>query len=107
MGYKIQVKQAFRFCTKSNERAFSPGIHDVSEEIATHPWIQGTLADGHIEQILNLPDEVPAASVVAMDGDQDETGEDESEEAGDEEGESAEGAEPSAEKPRRGRARKA
>jgi hypothetical protein len=33
------------------ERRFGVGVHEIPDEIANHPWIRDTLADGHIEGV--------------------------------------------------------
>lgn len=52
---KINVLKPFKFTSPAHGQAlpkehhFSKGEHEVSDEVANHPWIARDFADGHIE----------------------------------------------------------
>ncbi len=50
--HKLSVKKAFVFSRKNgSEVHFKPGVHDIDDEIATHPFIVEHKANGHAELI--------------------------------------------------------
>jgi hypothetical protein len=101
----INVLKPFVFSRPNygSQTVFSVGQHKISDEDFAHPFISRDNADGHLEHVGSLTILDADEPVVATDGDQDDAGEGD----GDEESETAEGDEPSADKPRKGRARKA
>lgn len=51
---KIRVKKHFRFSVAGSgrlptEKAFTPGDHEITDEMAEHSWIKDHYADGAIE----------------------------------------------------------
>ena len=66
---QIRVLKAFTFSHQptpgqkvADEIVFDPGVHDVSEEVANHPWIKSG-ADGRVATVDATP---PSASASAQ-----------------------------------------
>ncbi len=53
---KLNVKKPFVFSHKDgNETRFAVGVHDISDEIASHEFIAKHKANGHAELIEDAP----------------------------------------------------